>query len=352
MRKTKIVIFTIVLVLLLSISMNGFAVGKDFIDIDTINQREITNVKISLGGKPLNIPSEYGYPFLDNQSRTMIPLRIISEKLGHKVEWSQSTKTATIDGNVSITIGEKIVKTPNGDVIMDTKAILKDTRTYVPLRFVVEALGYEVTYDGPKASNGHNHMVDIFKEGMVDIPGAGEAVGGGYIVNTPYGDITLNPDTDIHTGYKQLRDDKATELLEAYQKSVKYVEHDGYITAELHEPILPEGFEWSSSIQLFNKVTGENRMVYQTNNRNGHFTESVTDTDVKIKVQMNGKDIRTVNVRTAIKYNGRLSGNMVTELKTGRSMTPSSTANWGKNYLFEDEEMKRIEDFYLPQYKK
>lgn len=150
----KIGIITIIMVLLLSTSTIVFSQTK-----------EITNVKISIGGKPLNIPSEYGYPFLDNQSRTMIPLRIVSESLGHKVEWNQAEQKATIDGSVHITIGEKFVETSSGNIEMDTWAILKGGRTYVPLRFVVEALGYEVSYDGPKASNGHHHMVDIYKEG-------------------------------------------------------------------------------------------------------------------------------------------------------------------------------------------
>ncbi|WFA09582.1 stalk domain-containing protein [Tissierella sp. Yu-01] len=145
----------------------------------TVVSAEATNVKIFVNGTELIIPREYGYPFIDNQSRTMVPLRIISEKLGHKVKWDASTQTATIDversettrsdGEISVTIGEKKVKTAKGEITMDTVAILKDSRTHVPLRFVVEALGYEVTYDGPKNVNGYQHMVNI-KGGNVELP--------------------------------------------------------------------------------------------------------------------------------------------------------------------------------------
>ena len=166
MKKNRI-FTTLLILLILSMSVVVFATGKDTTDLDRATMvannatGEITNVKISLNGVQLNIPSEYGYPFIDNQSRTIIPLRIISERLGHQVEWDNATQTAIIDGEISITIGEKVVKTPNGDIKMDTFAILKGDRTYVPLRFVVEALGYEVSYNGPNYSNGFQHMVDI-----------------------------------------------------------------------------------------------------------------------------------------------------------------------------------------------
>ena len=166
MKKNRI-FTTLLILLILSMSVVVFATGKDTTDLDRATMvannatGEITNVKISLNGVQLNIPSEYGYPFIDNQSRTIIPLRIISERLGHQVEWDNATQTATIDGEISITIGEKVVKTPNGDIKMDTFAILKGDRTYVPLRFVVEALGYEVSYNGPNRANNYQHMVDI-----------------------------------------------------------------------------------------------------------------------------------------------------------------------------------------------
>lgn len=123
--------------------------------------KEKTNVKISLNGVQLDIPSSYGYPYIDYMSRTIIPVRIISERLGHDVEWNELTEKVIIDGEISITIGEKIVKTSKGEITMDTKAILKDGRTYVPLRFVVEALGYEVSHNRPNSSNNFQHIIDI-----------------------------------------------------------------------------------------------------------------------------------------------------------------------------------------------
>ena len=171
--------------------------------------REITNVRIFLNSTPLNIPEEYGQPFIDVNSRTMIPLRIVAERLGHDVKWDNATRTAIIDDAVFVTIGEKTIKTPDGTVEMDTYAILKPTgtatggsRTYVPLRFVVEALGYEVEYEGPKASNDYHHVVNIFSPNYV--PGDDSGTGSGERIGVLYnGDFSKDPViTDYFSKYK------------------------------------------------------------------------------------------------------------------------------------------------------
>ena len=92
-------------------------------------------------------------PFIDEHNRTMIPVRFVAENLGAQVTWDQKTKTASVEKNgtrVEITIGNADLRvTKNGKtdtVTMDTAAVLKDSRTYVPIRFVAEALGAYVDY--------------------------------------------------------------------------------------------------------------------------------------------------------------------------------------------------------------
>ena len=92
-------------------------------------------------------------PYVDENGRTMIPVRFVTEELGADVKWDGSTHTASISRNgikVDITIGSTDLKvTRNGKtetVKMDTAAVLKDGRTYVPIRYVAEALGAYVDY--------------------------------------------------------------------------------------------------------------------------------------------------------------------------------------------------------------
>lgn len=92
-------------------------------------------------------------PFVDENSRTMIPVRFVTEAMDADVSWESSTKTAVIEKDgitVRIKFGDKnLVVIKNGVesiVEMDTEAVAKDGRTFVPIRFVAEALGAFVDY--------------------------------------------------------------------------------------------------------------------------------------------------------------------------------------------------------------
>ena len=74
--------------------------------------------------------------------RTLVPVRVITELLGGKVDWNGVTRTVTltIDGKVlSMTIGEEI---PG----FGTSAVIMNDRTYVPIRYVMEKLGAKVEW--------------------------------------------------------------------------------------------------------------------------------------------------------------------------------------------------------------
>ena len=101
-------------------------------------------------------------PYIDENDRTMIPVRFVTEAMKANVSWVQETQTAVIEKDgikVEVTIGKKDIKvTKNGKtetVTMDTVAVNRESRTYVPIRFVAEALGAYVDY-----SNLY-HLVDI-----------------------------------------------------------------------------------------------------------------------------------------------------------------------------------------------
>ncbi|HCU07973.1 MAG TPA: hypothetical protein DF480_03220 [Clostridiales bacterium] len=91
-------------------------------------------------------------PYIDDNDRTMMPVRFIAERLGAAVEWNGQTNQVTIrsgDRTIVMTIGSKTY-TVNGVVhTMDTEPIIVQgwNRTVVPIRFVSEALGRAVEWD-------------------------------------------------------------------------------------------------------------------------------------------------------------------------------------------------------------
>jgi molybdate transport system substrate-binding protein len=112
--------------------------------IFTISASAASTPSVSIDGKALSISSSYGSPFIDSSSRLLVPLRIISEKLGATVTYQQSSKTAIINGNIKIAAGSNTITTPTGTIAMDTKAVIKNGRMYIPLSYVGNALGYKI----------------------------------------------------------------------------------------------------------------------------------------------------------------------------------------------------------------
>jgi hypothetical protein len=84
------------------------------------------------------------------QGTTMVPFRPLFEALGANVEYDLVHKsvTATKDSTgIELTIGEKIAKKNGAEITMAQAPVLIKGATYVPLRFVAEALEATVEYD-------------------------------------------------------------------------------------------------------------------------------------------------------------------------------------------------------------
>ncbi|WP_309119422.1 copper amine oxidase N-terminal domain-containing protein [Paenibacillus sp.] len=85
--------------------------------------------------------------------RTLVPLRGIYEALNASVMWDQKTQTVTAfkrGTTVALKIGDRTATIDQQTTQLDTPAQIVNGRTVVPVRFVSEALGEEVTWD-PKA---------------------------------------------------------------------------------------------------------------------------------------------------------------------------------------------------------
>jgi len=83
--------------------------------------------------------------------RTLVPFRVLAEALGATVEWEDSTKTVTVtkdDTEIVLPIGSES-PTINGEAVtIDQPGIIVNNRTLVPIRFICEALGVSVSWDG------------------------------------------------------------------------------------------------------------------------------------------------------------------------------------------------------------
>ncbi|WP_176835402.1 MULTISPECIES: stalk domain-containing protein [unclassified Paenibacillus] len=91
-------------------------------------------------------------PPIIRDGRTLVPFRSLLETLGFEVDWEsangESKATGTKEGLViELTIDNKIALVNGRKVELDVPAQIVDERTMVPLRFVSEESGYAVSYN-------------------------------------------------------------------------------------------------------------------------------------------------------------------------------------------------------------
>jgi len=110
-------------------------------------KKNATTIDMYIDEQEVAIPSDMGSIYLNKDSRTMVPLRFVSEKLGHKVEWDKNDRKVSIDsGKIEMKIGSNKPIVNGKEETIDTEAVLVASRTYVPIRFISETLGYDVMY--------------------------------------------------------------------------------------------------------------------------------------------------------------------------------------------------------------
>ena len=146
-------------------------------------------ITVSIEGQ--NVAFTEAKPFVDENGRTLVPLRKISEELGFDVKWDAATKKIALVADVKQNpgkewfdynytfvgelfqnfknhkadvetfsqiyyVGEKTVGIEysgkgKSEIItgeIDTCPVVKNGYTYIPARSLVEMIGYEVGWDG------------------------------------------------------------------------------------------------------------------------------------------------------------------------------------------------------------
>ncbi|HET8999380.1 MAG TPA: stalk domain-containing protein [bacterium] len=107
-------------------------------------------------------PAPYVKVFIDGQlvsldvppaiaaGRVLVPLRGVFNRLGAVVTWDPATQmvlAARGDTSISLRIGDTQASINGQPTLMDVPALLVDGRTMVPLRFISQALGAQVSWD-------------------------------------------------------------------------------------------------------------------------------------------------------------------------------------------------------------
>jgi len=139
----------------------------------------LTMVSGMLAVAAAQTPAPYVRVFVDGQQisfdvppmiasgRVLVPLRGVFERLGASVAWDPATQTvlaARGDTEIALRIGDAQARINGQPAMMDVPALVVGGRTLVPLRFVSQALGSQVSWDASTAT------VQIASQGATGSP--------------------------------------------------------------------------------------------------------------------------------------------------------------------------------------
>jgi hypothetical protein len=146
--------------------------GRNISNALVIKQLKQAKISVVLNNEKLLFDSE---PFVDLSSkRTMVPLRVIAEKLGAVVGWDQTAQmiTVTKDGSVVKLQNNSASALLNSiETTLDTKVVVRDNRTFVPLRFITTAFGGEIAWDSKTSTASINiaTQIGLLQDAKADI---------------------------------------------------------------------------------------------------------------------------------------------------------------------------------------
>jgi len=122
-------------------------------------------VSVSIGGESVVFTEDSGSPFIDENNRTQVPFRQTLEAFGANVEWEASSRTAIAEKNdvtVRVPIGASHIYRNGVRIMNDTYSLIRDGRTYLPIRVVIEAFGANVEWDAATRTvmiNANNYII-------------------------------------------------------------------------------------------------------------------------------------------------------------------------------------------------
>ena len=151
-----ILCIVLAMVMMVGLGINGLAYAA-------------AEVKVTVNGKLVQFPDQK--PYIDANSRTLVPMRAPMEAMGVKVDWDADKRQAILDNNntkVVFTIDQKVYQVNGKNKTMDTQAIIVSGRTCIPIRYAAEAFGATVSWDAPNRTAVIATAPKVAKEVVID----------------------------------------------------------------------------------------------------------------------------------------------------------------------------------------
>lgn len=126
----------------------------EYMNISEGSSSEKKELIITIGSNIAKLNGEeiildMGYPQIVN-NRTIVPVRFVSEVMGAEVLWEEATKKVTVNYNgkcVEFYVGNNAYYVDGNEMSLDSPPVILNNRTYIPIRFLAEDIGFNVEYN-------------------------------------------------------------------------------------------------------------------------------------------------------------------------------------------------------------
>ncbi len=238
--------------------------------------------KIKLFADDKKIESDVA-PFISND-RTLVPVRCIFEAFNAEVDWVDATKQVIIksaENKMILSVNSKRAYFNDAIVTLDTAPVIVNDRTFVPIRFISEKLGYDVVWEDSTKS------VKIYSPKMEETEKKMTITSVNAVKNSKSTTVTVNaenfvkptvskatnparyimdfPGAVLKGGDSKIKFNQNKDISE-----IRYAEHDGYVRVVIESAgeakYSPSYFDGGISVEISGNL-------------------SVADTEVKVPVK-------------------------------------------------------------------
>ena len=154
MKKVRLLLLSLLFALALAVYGSAAGTPVEVLGPQGDYQSQtVRTVSLVLDGVPLKTD----VPAFILGGRTLVPVRVVSERLGALVNWKEDTMQVQIEngtkaitlsvGSAEATVNGRTISLPDGVAPTLAKTGGQQPRTMVPLRFVSEQLGASVSFD-------------------------------------------------------------------------------------------------------------------------------------------------------------------------------------------------------------
>lgn len=255
------------------------------------------NVNVQLNGKNIDFTDNEGNKVEAQiiNSRTMVPMRKIFELLGASIEWNGGNRTvlATKDDiSIKLQIGNEIAEVirdgKTEKVKLDSKPVIVNNRTLVPLRFISESLEKQVGWDAQNQTAiiiDYDYFLEKIKSSTPNLYKALTTMpvqGATIQITRNYSDLTNSANNTTSTVYATVSQKSKNEQNISIDFSgnsllFKEIVEEGWGSIALDVAYDDDGVTYNTNSSVLSKMLDSSRKTYKELGLTGRYDMSFSE---------------------------------------------------------------------------